>query len=283
MKNLLLILALGVLVAAAGCGRDHSVDPESRSAAWTLVRLVDSNGGPDGTSIDLAVLPAGELTLLDGRGNVVSSQGLLADGNLETLIRLVDALPPHSYAPESPCPSERFALTVTSEGRELSYVSGACDPAAPPEVSAVVAFLRTVTEETLEPFHKTVPVQIVLSGISSAIHSPERGAMRSQDELAALLRRHSPDRPVAVPRIDFGRRMVVAVFQGDRPTGGYQLASEGAGLAESGRLRIRFRSYEPGAGCQPEAGATQPFVLIAVDRSGDDYIVETAIETVICD
>lgn len=283
MKNLLLNLTVCLLVAAAGCGRDHATDPTPQGVTWTQVRLVDATGGPEGSVSDLSVLPVGALTLLDGRGNAVSSQGLLADGNLETLIRLVDALPPHSYTPAEPCPSERFTLTVARGDREFSYESGAGDADLPVEVAALVEFLRRLTEQVLEPFHKAVPVQIVLAGRSSAIRRAELATIRTQDGLAALLRRHAPDRPVATPRVDFARKMVVALFRGECPNDGYLLESAGAGLTESGRLRVRFRSYEPGPSCDPQTGPTQPFVLVAVDRAGDDFVIETAIEEVACE
>jgi hypothetical protein len=68
------------------------------------------------------------------------------------------------------------------------------------------------------------------------------------------------------PAVDFKRSMVVAVFLGPRPTGGYSVEfAETKRLARS--LMIRWRERAPEPGMSPPDGATSPYALKVMPRS----------------
>lgn len=68
------------------------------------------------------------------------------------------------------------------------------------------------------------------------------------------------------PAVDFKRSMVVAVFLGPRPTGGYAVEfGETKRLARS--LLIRWRERSPEAGMSPPDGATSPYAMKVLPRS----------------
>jgi anti-sigma factor RsiW len=68
------------------------------------------------------------------------------------------------------------------------------------------------------------------------------------------------------PSVDFSRSMVVAVFLGPRPTGGYAVEfSETKRLAHS--LVVRWRERAPEPGMSPPDGATSPYALKVLPKS----------------
>jgi hypothetical protein len=275
MKNfLLLTLAFGWFTA--GCGWDRATAPRLQEPSWGLVRFHETIDGPEAGYVDLTVRPDGELTLADGRGNAPSSRGLLAGEKLETLARLVDALPPQSYAPLSPCTPDGFFVSVTRGGEVLTFASGTCDAGCPESLSGLSDLFHGLAAELGEPRTQPVPFRVLLRGTASAVHVGEREIVRDRDAFVALLARHCAGGPVAVPRIDFGTEMVVAEFLGDRPSGGYFVDASAVERTESGWMRISFDEVAPGPSCPVTQGRTQPFVVLAVQRQDGDVLFSSS-------
>jgi hypothetical protein len=237
-----------------------------------LVRYHETAGGQNGSYLDLTVRPDGELTL-DGRGNE-ASRGLLAGEKLETLARLIDALPPQSYGPPTPCSEDGFFVSVTRGGEVLTFASGSCDVSAPAPLTDLSQLFQDLAAQAGEHRVRPVQYQILTHGIYSAIREPGRVIVRDRDALVQLLKAHRPNAPVAIPRVDFSTQMVVAAFLGDCPGSGYALDLDAAEETESGWLRIRFVRTAPPADCAAGGGITQPFVMFAVERRPGDVLFE---------
>ena len=71
----------------------------------------------------------------------------------------------------------------------------------------------------------TVPFSTLATGLASGVGQPTQIVVRSQNEWTALWSRHmrAPSAPPPPPSVDFSRDMVVALFMGERPTGGYAI------------------------------------------------------------
>ena len=72
-----------------------------------------------------------------------------------------------------------------------------------------------------------------------------------------------------VPTIDFSRETVLAVFDGQKPTGGYGLDVRGV-TVENGELYVDLVHTQPQAGAVTTQALTSPWVLIHVLRGGFD-------------
>jgi hypothetical protein len=72
-----------------------------------------------------------------------------------------------------------------------------------------------------------------------------------------------------VPRVDFARETVLAVFLGTRPTGGYGLDVRGVTI-EGGDLFVDLVVTEPAPGAVVTQALTSPWVLVRVLRGGID-------------
>ncbi|MFA5140809.1 MAG: protease complex subunit PrcB family protein [Elusimicrobiota bacterium] len=71
-----------------------------------------------------------------------------------------------------------------------------------------------------------------------------------------------------VPEVDFKKEMVVAVFLGERPTGGYSVAVEFLpSPAARGELLVRYKENKPSGGAELPSVMTQPFEFRKVPRS----------------
>jgi hypothetical protein len=124
-----------------------------------------------------------------------------------------------------------------------------------------------------------VPFSTLAKGLASGVDQPAQIVVRSQNDWAALWSRHMGTQaaPPPPPSVDFSRDMVVALFLGERPTGGYaievtRIERTGAGLA------IRYRTTRPDpAGMQTQA-LTQPFHLIKLPRVDGSvtFVLESA-------
>jgi len=104
-------------------------------------------------------------------------------------------------------------------------------------------------------------------GSQSNIDSPSKVVVRFAAEWTKLWKTHNFDKPE--PRVDFDKEMVVGVFMGSRPTGGYTV--EIVSLADKdGTLVVSYRETSPRPGTMAAQVLTFPYHLIATaKRSGE--------------
>jgi hypothetical protein len=72
-----------------------------------------------------------------------------------------------------------------------------------------------------------------------------------------------------VPQIDFSRETVVAIFDGQRPTGGYGVDIRGVSV-DNGELYVDVVPKSPAPGAATTQAVTSPWVIIHVLRGGFD-------------
>jgi hypothetical protein len=120
------------------------------------------------------------------------------------------------------------------------------------------------TEIAMKP---TIPVTFrsVGKGYRSGVRAPLQIVARSQNEWTALWRQHasgdSSSRPP--PAIDFEKEVVVALFLGERPTGGYDVQISRAEQTNDG-LTIYYREKDPPLGGMVIQALTQPFHIVRI-------------------
>lgn len=68
------------------------------------------------------------------------------------------------------------------------------------------------------------------------------------------------------PSVDFDRDGVVAVFMGERPTGGHSIEVERVVLREDGKLLVEILLRSPGPECLTTLALTQPYQIVSVPR-----------------
>jgi VWFA-related protein len=156
----------------------------------------------------------------------------------ETIINVV-AAPPDARGSTAPPPGNRTPAPETPQGTKPAGAPPAADRGAPMSMTTIN------------------------TDMMSGIAQPEQVVVRTAAEWQALWQRHAPGRPA--PTVDFGKQMVVAVFLGTRPSGGYQV--EIAGVRQEGNtLVVQWSERRPGPGQMAAQVMTAPAHIVAVPR-----------------
>jgi hypothetical protein len=99
----------------------------------------------------------------------------------------------------------------------------------------------------------------------SSVDEPLEVVVRTQREWESLWQRLGSGEPR--PPMDFGKKMIVGVFLGSRPTAGYrvdivEVASQGDAVV------VRYTERKPAPGRMVAQIVTAPFHLVSCDRRG---------------
>jgi len=263
------LIGIGLFVGLGsflGCAADRVTAPDR---TWEEVRYHWSQGQGGGEYGDLTIRSSGDMVwVLQGQG--ASTRGLLAGENLETLARLIDALPSAGYVTAVSCDRHVFVTVTSPEGRK-DFATGDCDAAAPAELEALVTHLdRWVVDATA---HRRDPVsfRVLAEGAWSRPTTETRRVAKNRDELLSLIDLVGAERIGPIAAVDFRREIVMGIFLGSRPSDGYQVDVTGAYKTEENQLVLTESWFVPDAGCPVARTATSPFVLVAVgaDKSVD--------------
>ena len=144
-------------------------------------------------------------------------------------------------------------------------------------IPPVVSLSRTdasLTERPLGPIAmaasdahpaKQVSFQTVEKGIYSGVRERLQIVIREQPEWKNLWQRHASIKAhhPPPPAMDFSDQIVVAVFLGDKPTGGYEIAIISAEQSE-GVLTVSFSEKGPRPDAITTQAFTQPFHIVRV-------------------
>ncbi len=123
----------------------------------------------------------------------------------------------------------------------------------------------------------------VLSSGTMAVEMREQKNYRVLDEeyfVEVWQMAHGAGTPM--PSVDFTTHEVLAVFDGERPTGGYEIGIER--ILDQGDVReVRIMHTAPGASCITTQALTSPFQMVVVPKS-DNTIDRTDLHaTVACE
>ncbi len=113
------------------------------------------------------------------------------------------------------------------------------------------------------PAGRTVSMTPINSDRMSGIDRAQQTVVRTDEEWRTLWQQHAAGRPV--PAVDFKQNMVLAVFLGSRPSGGYGVAITGV-RSEAGGLVVEWAETRPAPGTSAVTVMTAPSHLVSVPR-----------------
>lgn len=110
----------------------------------------------------------------------------------------------------------------------------------------------------------------------------EQLVIESQDEWEEFWSRHTSVHLPApnAPEVDFSKEMVVAVFSGEKPTGGYSIEIIEAKPTED-EVSVYYEETPPEPGQPVTEALTQPFHIVKINRIDDlpvEFISEYSLE-----
>ena len=115
------------------------------------------------------------------------------------------------------------------------------------------------------------PVETIVIDMMSQIDEPMQAAARAPAEWEALWRKHGGD--AAVPKVDFGSRIVVAVFMGTKPSAGYAVEITGT-RHEHGATIVEYRERRPERGQIAAQILTSPAHIATIPKVGGEIRFE---------
>ena len=122
--------------------------------------------------------------------------------------------------------------------------------------------------------YRPPPQQVVWEVVASGTQAPGVQAARyeiitNRQQLVSFWTRvHAAQlEPPPVPDADFARETLIAIFQGQKPTGGYAVEPRRVAI-EQGELYVDVEFVEPAAGDIVTQALTSPWTLVRVLRGG---------------
>jgi PrcB C-terminal len=134
-------------------------------------------------------------------------------------------------------------------------------------------WLQVAALEPFNKFTKLVPLKTIAKGFRSGIREPSQIAVRSQSEWQKLWRQHTSTStvPAPLPVVDFDKEIVVAVFLGEKPTGGYGVEISSAEVADRA-LTVFVRETSPKPGAMVTQAINQPFHIVRIETAGVETV-----------
>ncbi len=114
-----------------------------------------------------------------------------------------------------------------------------------------------------------VPFSTIDQGIHSGVDTNKVVAIRDAALWSTVWKEHkrtllSPEEP---PAVDFAKEMVIAVFMGRRPSGGFSVNIKDISASEpAAGLTVHFEEVKPGRGCFATAMITSPYHIVRLAR-----------------
>ena len=242
-----------------------------------FAEVYEAGGGPaHKVEINLTMKAEGGQTVFQTREERDSSelQGSSGGYGFTTRIPLRD-IAPGLYVLRLEAQSRVADRPSIARETIVTVVTASEAPGAPPAPAAVsTPSAPAAPSAPNSPSAAGAPIQMtpLNSDMMSGIDRPEQVVVRSDKEWQALWQRHAPGgRPA--PTVDFNKHMVVAVFLGSRPSGGYQVQIESI-RPEGNALVVRWAEARPGAGQVAAQVMTAPASIVAVPRHSGDVRFE---------
>ena len=114
-----------------------------------------------------------------------------------------------------------------------------------------------------------VPFVTVDRGFNSGIRERKLLVIKTEKEWKDLWQAHTAitTPPKSLPAVDFEKEMIVAVFSGEKPSGGHGIEilkiEEDSAKPE---VRVTFREMKPPAGGMVTAALTQPYHIVKLKK-----------------
>ena len=133
----------------------------------------------------------------------------------------------------------------------------------------MIACMSLMLAALLTPLQSGAPargpleMKTIEKGSDSAVESAGQFTARTQAEWRKLWRSHAWDREL--PKVNFARDMVVAVFMGSRPTAGFMVEIVGT-RQQGGTLIVEYRETPPRADALTAQILTAPYHVAAIPK-----------------
>ena len=142
------------------------------------------------------------------------------------------------------------------------------------EIDGKLGFREIAAAEiTMKPPTR-VTFQTISKGYRSGVREPQQIVVRSQAEWNALWGKHvsTETKPAPPPVIDFAKELVVGIFHGEKPTGGYATTIVRAEQSDD-TLVIYYQEKTPAPGSMVIQVFMQTFHIVRMNREVGSKVI----------
>lgn len=128
---------------------------------------------------------------------------------------------------------------------------------------------------TVDPTGSGVPFFTVDQGFYSGITSELTTVVRDEEAWLALWSKHTGMMLPATtlpPAVDFSRDMVIGIFAGQKPSGGFAININSITGSADGQISVDYSSAVPGAGCVVTMALTSPYQIVTLPYSDSEVV-----------
>lgn len=75
-----------------------------------------------------------------------------------------------------------------------------------------------------------------------------------------------------LPEVDFNKEMVIAVFQGEKSTGGYSI--EIVNIVEDSKITVFYKEFSPEPGDFVTQALTQPYHIVKIKKTDKEIVFQ---------
>lgn len=157
---------------------------------------------------------------------------------------------------------------------------GTADPATPTRETEPGAFadelLDTPCPCSGQGVAESVPFSVLVSGANAAQQERLAATATSQEEFEDLWFRVARTRVPQPdpPEVRFGSQTAVAIFMGQRPSGGYSIEVDAAcRIDASGTVHLCYTASEPAEDAIVTMALTSPYTFVLIDEPAADIVV----------
>jgi hypothetical protein len=135
------------------------------------------------------------------------------------------------------------------------------------------------------PVPGSVDFETIERGLQSGVHTSKAVVILGQTAWKRLWMVHKKTgaSDATPPAVDFSKEMVIAVFLGERPTGGFSVRVTEISIPESaGGLSVSVEEVKPGKRCIVPMVITYPYQIVRLARNEGPVVFNQAIRVKDC-
>ena len=129
----------------------------------------------------------------------------------------------------------------------------------------IIIFILGLLPNQIQKSPKPLGFEKINDGFENAIYEQQTRIITSTDQWIDLWAEMFPD-GIAAPEINLNEKKVIAVFQGQKPTGGYSVIIESITEYQD-YIEIGIKDIYPGLNCIVKQEITSPYTTIAIKNS----------------
>jgi hypothetical protein len=122
-----------------------------------------------------------------------------------------------------------------------------------------------IDEDDEDEERDEISFKVIKQGSNNGIKEKRAIVIRSQSQWDALEKRMFPHDEDSLPSINFNKHMAIAVFAGEKNTGGYSIKVDD--ITEHGAIEVDILETSPGKNCIVTQALTQPYQIVSLKKS----------------